>query len=59
MSKTLLVIAALCAFLAMLVRFTPFDYILPARMLPVNWLKLADTFALFSIAISILKLNRK
>jgi len=56
LSKVLVALALVSLVAALSIKFTTAGRILPGP-LPINWAKLADTFLLFSIAISLL--NRK
>ena len=58
MAKITLVIGILCLLLSILIRLTPFGDFQP-RLQPLNWLRLADTFILFSIAFSLLRLGKE
>lgn len=52
-TKGLIIIAAICLIVAILIKITTLGKIVPGPM-PINWAKLADTALLFSIAISLL-----
>ncbi len=51
--KVLVIAAALCLLVAILIKLTTFGAVIPGRI-PINWAKLADTVLLFSIALSLL-----
>lgn len=50
---TMVVLAVVCVLIAVLIKVTTMGRILPGAM-PINWAKMADTFLLFSIAVSLL-----
>jgi len=54
LSKILIILALLALLAALSIKLTTAGKILPGP-LPINWAKLADTFLLFSIAISLLR----
>jgi len=54
--KVLIVVAMISLATALIIKFTTLRNIIPGP-LPLNWARLADTFLLLSIAISVI--NRK
>lgn len=56
LSKAIVALAGIFVLVAILIKLSTARTISPAPI-PVNWLKLTDTFLLFSIAISLL--NKK
>lgn len=53
LGKALLILAVLFVILAAGIKMTTLGTIMPGAM-PINWVKLADTVLLFSIAVSLL-----
>ncbi|RJP28086.1 MAG: PilZ domain-containing protein [Candidatus Omnitrophota bacterium] len=52
-SKILIILAVICVLVALSLKVTTMGKLLPGP-LPINWAKLADTFLLFAIAVSLL-----
>ena len=53
LAKVFIVIAVICVILALVIKLTTLGTIMPGAM-PINWIKLADTALLFTIALSLL-----
>lgn len=53
-AKLLVLVAVISVLVALLIKARTMGRILPGPM-PINWAKLADTFLLFSIALSLLE----
>ncbi len=52
LARAFIIIAILCILYAVYIKAKTVGHILPGS-LPLNWAKLADTFLLFSIAVSL------
>lgn len=53
LSKVLIIAAIICLVVAVSIKAVTLGQLMPGRM-PINWVKIADTVLLFSIAISLL-----
>jgi len=51
--RVLIIAAIVCLVVAVAIKAVTLGQLMPGRM-PINWVKLADTVLLFSIAISLL-----
>ena len=53
LAKLFMILALICIILAIVIKFTTVGTVIPGAM-PVNWIKLADTALLFTIALALL-----
>jgi len=58
LAAVFLVMALVFMGTALFIKLVSVGRVMPGPM-PINWIKLTDTFLLFSIAVSLLALNRK